>query len=128
MCLLLSDTLNSSLIKQKFIIKQPEKAQRTASVQNRAALVEPPVKRHHQLRSKAVKAKQEKELPNHEKSKHEKIVAAVPGSTKGKENAKVGFMSKVLSKNLSMCFLMLSPAEDFFLIHLFNDYLTEING
>lgn len=117
MCLLLSDTLNSSLIKQKFIIKQPEKAQRTASVQNRAALVEPPVKRHHQLRSKAVhkavKAKQEKELPNHEKSKHEKIVAAVPGSTKGKENAKVGFMSKVLSKNMSMCFLMLSPTEDF---------------
>ncbi|MCI4387527.1 hypothetical protein PGIGA_G00075170 [Pangasianodon gigas] len=89
-CVYYSDMLNSSLIKQKFIIKQPEKPQRTASIQNRAAIVEPPVKKTHQLGSKTVhkgvKEKQEKELSNHVKSKQKKTIAAVLGSTKGQEN------------------------------------------
>ncbi|XP_053096825.1 synaptonemal complex protein 2 isoform X1 [Pangasianodon hypophthalmus] len=75
---------------KKLIIKQPEKPQRTASIQNRAAIVEPPVKKNHQLRSKTVhkgvKEKQEKELSNHVKSKQKKTIAAVLGATKGQEN------------------------------------------
>lgn len=77
--------LNSSLIKQKCIIKQPEKPQRTASGQDRAAIVE----QKRQLRSKMVhknvKEKQEKESSNHNKSKQKKTITAVLGSTKGPE-------------------------------------------
>ncbi|XP_053498982.1 synaptonemal complex protein 2 isoform X5 [Ictalurus furcatus] len=73
-----------------FIIKKPEQPQITASVQNRAAVVKPPVKKTCQLRSKtvhkAVKEKQEKELSNHENSKQKKMIAAVLESTKGQEN------------------------------------------
>ncbi|XP_046725421.1 synaptonemal complex protein 2 isoform X5 [Silurus meridionalis] len=75
---------------KKIIIKQPEKHQRTASVQNRDAIVEPPAKKTHQLRSKtvpkAVKQKQEKELSNHEKSMQKKMIAAVLEANKVQEN------------------------------------------
>lgn len=90
MCLLLSDTLNSSLIKQKFIAKQTEKSQRMASVQNRAATVEPPIKKNCKLRSrtvpKSLNEEQEKEFSNHEKSTHKEIITTVLGSTKGQES------------------------------------------
>lgn len=83
--------LNSSLIKQKFIMKQPEKSHRTGSVQNRPPIVEAPVKKTCQFRPKtvrkAVRGKQEKESSKHEKSKQEKMITTVLGSTKGKEHA-----------------------------------------
>lgn len=108
--MLLSDTFNSSLIKQMFIIKKPEKPQITASVQNRAAVVKPPVKKTCQLRSttvhKAVKEKQEKELSNHENSKQKKMIAAVLESTKGQENVlapKIAPFCSSLRSNIFQC-------------------------
>lgn len=82
--------LNSSLTKQKFIIKPPEKPQRTASVRNRAAVVEPSVKKTRQLRSKTVhnSVKKTQETSNHEKLK-QKMIAPILGSTKGEENVLV---------------------------------------
>ncbi|XP_058266933.1 synaptonemal complex protein 2-like isoform X3 [Hemibagrus wyckioides] len=75
---------------KKFIIKQPEKPQRTDSVLNRPAIVKPPVKKTSHVRShkvhKLVKEKEEKELSNYEKSKQKKMIATVLGPTKGKEH------------------------------------------
>lgn len=73
--------LNSFLIKQKFIIKQPEKPQRPGTVK-------PPVKRNSEVRSNKVHKlvnEKEKKKSDYEKSKQKKMTATV-GSTKGKEN------------------------------------------
>ncbi|XP_060750729.1 synaptonemal complex protein 2 isoform X2 [Tachysurus vachellii] len=75
---------------KKFIIKQPEKPQRTDSILNRPARVKPPVKRNSEVRSnkvqKLVNEKEGKELTDYEKSKQKQMTATVLGSTKGKEN------------------------------------------
>ncbi|XP_053339367.1 synaptonemal complex protein 2 [Clarias gariepinus] len=75
---------------KKFIAKQTEKSQRMASVQNRAATVEPPIKKNCKLRSrtvpKSLNEEQEKEFSNHEKSTHKEIITTVLGSTKGQES------------------------------------------
>lgn len=86
---MLSDMFNSSLIKQKFIIKQPEKLQRTTSIQNRAAIVKPPGKNNWQRRSntvdQSVREKQKKEPSSHGKKSQKKTTSAALGSTTGQE-------------------------------------------
>lgn len=106
--------LNSCLIKQKFIIKQPEKPQRTDSVLNRPAIVKPPVKKTSQVRSnKLVKEKEENELSNYEKSKQKKMIATVLGPTKGKEHDLVPKITPIcpsaLPSNIIKCKIFFLP-------------------